>query len=156
MFFKKKVDVEDYCAANLRALFEFERETTYELLRQSCADPALKAADQRLYLDHIRAIVIELLRIAIVKNCKFDVSSDAGVFVMTYLREHRLSRLHELGSIYSKAFGGHPDDGVAGIVEAFSAAVTDSQMSQATMERFHTELYGILNVFFDDLQVQQR
>jgi hypothetical protein len=152
MFFKKKVDVENYCAGNLHALFEPERETTYELLRQRCADSALKAADQTLYFDHIRAIIIQLLQIAIVKNCKFDISSDAGMFIMSYLREHRLSRIHELSSVYNRAFGRHAKDGVAGIVEVFSEQVTDSRLSEAAMQRFYTEFYAILRAFFADLE----
>jgi len=71
---------------------------------------------------------------------------------MSYMREHRLFRINELGSIYNQAFGGHPEDGVAGIVQAFSEQVTDSGMSEAAMQRFYAEFYAILRAFFEDLQ----
>jgi hypothetical protein len=65
MFFKKKIAVEDFCSDYLKTLFHPEIDLVYEHLRDACADPALSAAGHNLYLDHIRAVIIELTEIAI-------------------------------------------------------------------------------------------
>ena len=153
MFFKKKVDIEDYCTSNLDALFSPEREATYERLREACADPALTAADRKLYFDHVRAVVIQLLHVAIIKNSHLDISSDGHMFVMMYLGERGLSHIDTLvGTTYNRAFGGHPQDGVTGIVEAFSRDVTDARMRPETAQRLHGEFYAILRGLFDDFK----
>lgn len=155
MFFKKKIDVEDYYSGSLQALFSPEREAVYERLRQDCADPSLSAADQKLYFDHIRAVVIELMNIAIIKKCGVDISSDAHMFIARYLGDRGLSHISALSpdsltSIYNRAFGASFQDGVAGIVTAFAQQVTDSQMRRETMQRFYAEFCAILKSLFDD------
>ena len=152
MFFKKKIDVEDYCAGNLKALFSPEREGTYERLRQACADPALTSADPKLYFDHIRAVVIQLLLVAITKSCTPDISSDGQVCVMIYLRQQALSHIDTFRKIYNGAFGSQPQDGVAGMVEAFAREVTDSAIRPETAQRLYVEFYAILPGLFQDFE----
>jgi hypothetical protein len=156
MFFKKKIDVEDYCSGTLKALFSPERELVYERLREACADPALSAADQKLYFNHIRAVVIELVNIAIIRKCGADISSEAHSFIADYLRRG-LSHIDSLNldlltDSYNRAFGASLQDGVAGIAAAFSEQVTDSRLSQETMQRFYVEFYAILKSLFDDFK----
>jgi hypothetical protein len=92
MFFKRKISVQDYCSGTLDALFSRDRETVYEQLRQLCADLVLSAVDQNTYFNHIRAIKMQLVLIAINKTYGLSartirISSDAGVCVMKYLHE---------------------------------------------------------------------
>ena len=68
MFFKKKITVESFCSDYLKTLFLPDIDLVYEQLRDECADPALSAADHNLYLDHIRAVIIELMEIAITRT----------------------------------------------------------------------------------------
>ena len=157
MFFKKKIDVKDYCSGTLKALFSPERELVYERLREACADPALSAADQKLYFDHIRAVNIQLVNIALIRKCGLDISSEARLFIADYLRDRGLSHIGSLNPdsltrIYNRAFGASFQDGVAGIATAFSEQVTDSRMSQETMQRFYVEFYGLLDSLFDDFK----
>ena len=157
MFFKKKIAIEDYCSGTLKALFSPERELVYERLRDACADPALSAADRKLYFDHVRAVIIELVNIAIIKNCGFDVSSDARVFIAGYLEERGLSHIDSLSpdsltSIYNSAFATPGQDGVGSISAAFSEQVTGSLMRQETLQRFYVEFYAILKSLFDELK----
>src|ERR1039457_683099 len=104
MFFKKKVSVEDYCTGNFAALFSREREETWEALRQACNDSELSAVEAQLYYDHLRAVFIQLMSIAVAKSCSMDASSDAHVFVMMYLKRHNHSEIDEIAKGYNQAF----------------------------------------------------
>ncbi len=157
MFFKKKIAIEDYCSGTLKALFSPERELVYERLRDACADPALSAADRKLYFENVRAVIIELVNIAIIKNCGFDVSSDARVLMAGYLEERGLSHIDSLSpdsltSIYNSAFGIPGQDGVASMTAAFSEQVTGSRMREETLQRFYVEFYAILKSLFDEVK----
>jgi hypothetical protein len=126
-------------------------------LRDACADPALSAAGHNLYLDHIRAVIIELMEIAITKKCRWPINTDAAVFIAEYLEERGLSHIDSLSpdsltSIYSSAFGTIGYDGVACMVAAFSKAVTDSQMRPETMDRLYVAFSNTLKGFFDKLK----
>jgi len=156
MFFKKRVSVEDYCTQNFTPLFSREREATWEALRRACNDIALSAVDAQLCYDHLRAVFIQLMLIAIIKNCSMDVPSDAHAFVMMYLKEHNLSEIDEISHAYIQAFGRSglaPNrDGVAEMVAHFTDVLTSGRLRQATIERLYVEFYGILKTFFDDFR----
>jgi hypothetical protein len=157
MFFKRKMPVDAYCETSLKALLSPEREDVYERLRDACADPALRAADRQVYFDHIRAVIIELLNIAIIKSYGLDVSTDARVFIAQYLEGHGLDHIDSLSpgaltSIYNSAFGIPGQDGVASMTAAFSEQVTDSRMREETLQRFYVEFYAILKSLFDELK----
>jgi hypothetical protein len=157
MFFKKKIAVGDYCSGYLKTLFSPEIELVYERLRDACADPALSAADQKLYLDHIRAVIIELMNIAITKHCGWPIDTDARVFIADYLNKRGLSHIDSLStdsltSVYNQAFGTPGQDGVASIVAAFAEQVTDCQMRPETAQRFYVEFSNTLKGFFEKLK----
>jgi hypothetical protein len=97
MFFKRKMDVKNYCAASLQALFSADRERVWEQLRQACNDPALSAIDGVAYINHVRAIMVELVLIAITKNFNMDIGFDARFFVMSYLKDHGTFHIEEIG-----------------------------------------------------------
>ncbi len=156
MFFKKKMPVDDYCARTFATLFSGERERTWETLRGACNDDALSAVEAQKYYDHLRAVFIQLMLIAITKSFNMDASSDAHVFVMMYLKRHGYSELDEISKGYNQAFassGLAPGrDGVAQMVSHFDRELTSSKMQQATIERLYTEFYAILKMFFDDFR----
>jgi hypothetical protein len=157
MFFKKKIAVEDFCSDYLKTLFHPEIDFVYERLRDACADPALSAADHQLYLDHIRAIIIELMCIAITKKCGWPIDTDARVFIANYFDERGLSHIDSLNpgsltDIYNRAFGTIGYDGVACIVAAFAEQLTDSRMRPDTGQRFYVEFSNTLKGFFDKLK----
>jgi hypothetical protein len=156
MFFKKKVSVEDYCTRNFTPLFSREREATWEALRRACNDSAFSAVEPQLYYDHLRAVFIQLMLIAVAKNCSMDASSDAHVFVMMYLKRHNRSDIDEISRGYNQAFGSSslaPNrDGVAEMVSHFASVLTSDGLQQATVERLYVEFYAILKAFFDDFR----
>lgn len=156
MLFKKKVPVGEYCTQNFVPLFSSERETAWEALRRACNDTALGAVEARAYYDHLRAAFIELMLIAVTKNCTLHASSAAHVFVMTYLERHNHSRIDQIRRGYSQAFassGLAPNrDGVAEMVAHFADVVTSDRLQQATIERLYLEFYGMLKVFYDDFK----
>ena len=156
MFFKKGLSLKGYCTRNFTALFSTEREATWEALRRACNDSALSAVAAQLYYDHLRAIFIQLMLIAVAKSCSMDASSDAHVFVMMYLKQHSQSEIDEISRGYNQAFGSSslaPNrDGVAEMVAHFSAVLTAGKLRQATTERLYIEFYAVLNIFFDDFK----
>ncbi len=152
MFFRKKMDVDEYCAASLNALFSAEREKVWEQLRQVCNDPALSEIDRAAYINHVRAIMVELVLIAITKNFNMDIGSDARFFVMSYFKDHGASHIEEIGRTYNQVFGATPGDGVAGIVTSFSDQLADGRLRQDTMQRLHVEFYAVLKSLFDDFK----
>ena len=152
MLFRKKTDVDQYCAGSLNALFSPEREHVWEQLRHACDDPALSAIERTTYLNHIRAIMVELVLIAITKNFDMDIGSDARFFAMTYFKDHGASHIEEIGRTYNQAFGATPGDGVAGMVTSFSDRLSGGRLKQDTMERLHGEFYAVLRSLFDDFK----
>lgn len=152
MFFRKKVDVDEYCAASLNALFSPDREKVWEQLRQACNDSALSAIDRTTYINHIRAIMVELVLIAIAKNCNMDIGSDARFFTMTYCEEHGATHVEEIGRTYNQAFAATAGDGVAGIVGSFSDQLTDGKLRQETMQRLHAEFYAVLRPLSEEFK----
>jgi hypothetical protein len=152
MFFKKKVDVDEYCAASLNALFSPDREKVWEQLRKSCNDPALSAVDSAVYINHIRAIMIELVLIAITKNCSLDIGFDARVYTITYFKDHSATQIERIGRSYNQAFGTIGGDGVACMVRSFSDQLTDGKLRQDTMQRLYVEFYGVLKPLFNEFK----
>jgi hypothetical protein len=150
MFFKKKVNIEDYCSWTLIPLFSKDREAEWEATRRSCDDPFLNAVDQTLYFANIRAIIIELMLIAVTKNFSIDLSADARVFVMQYFNRHNLHEIDLLCGDYNRAFGTPGGDGVEQMVLLFSDKLTESRMKEATIKRFLGEFYGILRGLFNE------
>jgi hypothetical protein len=152
VFFRKKMDVDDYCAASLNALFSPEREKVWEQLRQSCNDPALSGIDRTAYINHIRAIMVELVLIAITKNFNTAIGSDARFFAMNYFKDYGASHVAEIGGTYNQVFGITPGDGVAGMVASFSEQLADGRLRQDTIQRLHVEFYAVLKSLFDDFK----
>jgi len=152
MFFRKKMDVDDYCAASLNALFSAEREKVWEQLRQACNDPALSEIDRTSYINHIRAIMVGLVLIAIAKNFNMDIGSDAHFFTMTYFKDHDASHIEEIGRTYNRVFGATMGDGVAAMVASFSDQLTDGRLREDTMQRLNAEFYAVLKSLFDDFK----
>jgi hypothetical protein len=152
MIFKKKMDVDEYCANSLSAIFSTEREKVWEQLRQACNDPALSAIDRTNYFNHIRAIMVELVLIAIAKNFNMDIGSDARFFAMTYFKNHAATQIEDLGRTYNRVFGSTPGDGVSGLVASFSDQLTGGKLRQDTVKRLHSEFYSVLGSLFDEFK----
>ena len=152
MFFKKKVAIGDYCSRTLDPLFSEKREAEWETTRFLCNDDALNRVDRDRYFTHLRAIVIQRMLIAVTKTYGIgDVSSDAHVFVLTYLNARGLEEIDSLQGEYNRAFA-TSSDGVLEMVHLFSTKLTGSKMKQATIERFHQEFYAILRALFDEFK----
>jgi len=152
MFFKKKVPIPDYCDATMKTVFGKDQEATWETFRASCNDDDLTSADAKQYYNHLRTAFIQLMLIAIAKNCRWDVSSEAHVFVMIWLKEAGYSEIQAMGSQYSQAFASSRNDGVLAMAEHFADNVSGSQLRQETIERLNVEFYGMLKVFYEDFK----
>jgi hypothetical protein len=152
MIFKKRVSVTDYCSSKLSRLTLQERELAWDGLRTKCNDAALNLADKDLYYDNLRAVMVRLMSIAIVKNCAEDSSTDAYVFISRYLKNQNLTQINSLSGEYSSAFGSSYSDGLAPMVERFAAKVTQSKMGEPTKRQFYVEFSGTLNVLAEEFK----
>jgi len=152
MFFKKKIPLQQYCTASIKAAFEHSDEATGETFRRSCGDSFFSAADPQLYLSHLRAVFIELMLIAIAKNCNTDTSLQAVIFVHTQIKELNCPQISELCHDYSQAFASSSTDGIRNMVLHFNAAVTAGRMRQETIERLNAEFYAVLMSHFNDFK----
>jgi hypothetical protein len=150
MFFRKKVSVDDYCTMNLMPLLSTEHEATWEAMRRACNNTALSAVPAQLYYDHLRAVFIELLLIAVAQSSSMDTSLDAHAFVMMYLNEHNQSTINEISRGYSHAFASSDTDGVAEMVAHFSAVLAGGTLQPAATEQLYVEFYSVLKIFFND------
>lgn len=146
------MDVDEYCAASLNALFSAEREKVWEQLQQACNDPALSEIDRTAYINHVRAIMVELILIAITKDFNINIGSDARFFVMSYFKDHGASHIEQIGGTYNQVFGATPGDGLAGMIASFSDQLADGRLRQDTMQRLHVEFYAVLKSLFDDFK----
>ena len=154
-FFKKRVNVTDYCGANLATLFAKERETTWDEVLVRFSEVRFAEADKKLYHNNLRAIMTELMLIAITKTYiwkKPRVSSDARDFVMKYFDEYGLKEINSLCGEYNQAFGSSSIDGVAMMVRLFSSKFAHCNPGEQLLKQLHLEFYGMLNVFYDDLR----
>jgi len=151
MLFKKKFPIEEYCTTNLATLFSNEREIGWEAFRSASNDDQLSRIDRELYYKHLRAVFIELMLVAITKNCGMDVSSHAHFCVMRYLNEQQLSDIDEIYGGYNRAFGSSIYDGVREMVLHFANSLTDG-LRRETLEQLYVEFYGMLKVFTDDVK----
>jgi hypothetical protein len=152
MFFKKKMDVKEYVTGSLNALFSAEREKVWEQLRKSCNDHALSGIDRMTYINHVRAIMIELVLIAITKNFNMDIGTDARFCAMNYFKNHSASHIEKIGGTYNQAFGASRGDGVMGMIDSFSNQLTGGNLRQDTIQRLYGEFYAVLNSLFNDFK----
>jgi len=152
MFFKRRISFQKYCAASIKAAFEHSDEATGEAFRRSCGDSFLNAAELQLYLDHLRAVFIELMLIAIAKNCNMDTSLQAHIFVKTHIEELGFPQINGFCHDYSQAFASSNADGIKLIVLHFNNAVTAGQMRQETLERLNAEFYAVLMSHYKDFK----
>ena len=152
MLFKKRMPVTDYCVAGLKTVFEEGREATWETLRDSSTDRALKSADAKLYHAHLSAVYVELMLIAIAKNCKLDLTIEGNVFVSTWLKEQGRAEIQNIAHEYSQAFASSMTDGVMAMVHYFADNVVGSELQRETIEQLYREFYAILDVFFKDFK----
>jgi hypothetical protein len=152
MVFQQKMVVNDYCDPFVKALFSTDTEKAWEQLRQVCNDPALSRIDATIYFNHMRAIMLALLLIAISKNFNVDVVSDARVFVRMYLEKQNLSHIDNIEGTYNKVFGSTPQDGIDRMVASFSDQLVDGKLLPATIQQLHREFYAILTSLYDDFK----
>lgn len=152
MFFKKKIPLQEYCTASVKAAFENSDGATGEAFRRSCGDSFFNAAEPQLYLNHLRAVFIELMLIAIAKNCNMDTSLQAVIFVHTRIKELNFPQISELCHDYSQEFASSSTDGVRQMVLHFNDAVTAGQMRQETIERLYAEFQAVLMSHFNDFK----
>jgi hypothetical protein len=152
MLFKKKIPFQEYCTASMRAAFEHSDEATGDLFRRSCADSFFSAAEPQLYLNHLRAVFIELMLIAIAKNCKTEINLQAVIFVHTHIKQLNFPQISELCHDYSQAFASSSTDGVRQMVLHFNDAVTTVRMRQETVDRLYAEFYAVLMSHFNDFK----
>ena len=151
MFFKKKISVEEYCQKNLAPLLSNEHEETWEAIRRHCNDNGLNQLDAELYYSHLRAIFIELLLIAIAKNCRGNASLNAHIFISAYLKDHGRSDIGEMMHEYSQAFASSMTDGVEAMMRYF-AKINCIQLQQRTVEQLLAEFYAVLEVYYNDFK----
>jgi len=96
--------------------------------------------------------MLELMLIAVTKQCEWSLSGDARVFVIGYLNEHGLSEIESLQAEYNRAFGRSSTDGVKQMVLLFDEKLTGTKVSAQTAQRFYVEFYAILSGFLDDFK----
>jgi hypothetical protein len=142
----------EYCTPKLNRLFSQERETAWDELRVKCNDADLNQADRNLYYDHLRAVMLELMAIAITKNCGMKASMDARIFIDNYIKQRGWTQVGSLATEYNAAFGSSYTDGVRQIVQLFSRKLTQSKMGEFTKQQFYEEFYTILNVLFEEFK----
>ena len=155
MFFKKKIDVDHYCSGALGALFDPERDFDLQRLRQDINDPVLNAVDEKLYFDHVRAIVILFMDYAIKKRCRPDVYVAAEQAVRAYLERHRradLGPLSPLGKKYREAFYEPTNLGIGCVAISFSQQLTDSKLQATTISRLSAEFEALLKSSLNDFK----
>jgi hypothetical protein len=152
MLFKRKVMVADYCSEKLTRLFSREREATWDDLRIRCNDVHLNQADGQAYYDNLRAAMIELMQIAVTKNCGWKSSADVRIFVGDYLTKRGLKEIDSLRGEYNRAFGTPSPDGVELMVQLFADKLTQSRMGEPARQQFLSEFYAILRALFEEFK----
>lgn len=150
MLFKKRINLEHYCRSSLEALFEPEREKDLEDLRQACNDPVLNAVEPRLYFNHFRAVVIQIMLDALKKKCSPDLYLSATTHFDSYLTSHGLADLSPqgaIGKIYSS-----DELGIILVVVRFSGQLTGHKLRSETANRFRLEFDAVLKSCLRDFK----
>lgn len=157
MFFKTKVMTADYCREKLERLFSREhKRALYDLGKGTiwlmCGDEYLKGPDETIYINNMRAAIIQLMRVSIAHSFNRTVHMDMGNCVADYLKQQ--PEIEALCKEYNKAFGSSFSDGVAAMVELFATKFPASVLAQSEIAKagFHEELYNILRGFYEEFK----
>jgi len=156
---KKRVTYQVYCNASVEAALEHTDEATLKEFRQACSDSALNAVDSHILQNHMRALFIEMLLIAIAKSFRMEVGFPAQMFVNQKLKELNLIEVSYISSTYSHEFAS-PDmedlamgiDGIRNMVIHFNNVVCEGQLKQETIDRLDTELHAVLESHYRDFK----
>lgn len=159
MLFKRKIKYQSYCDASVEAALQNTDEATLKEFRQACGDIALDSADQHIYQNHLRALFIEMLLIAISKRYSFKVALPTEIFVHQKLKELNLQEVSEICTGYSQAFASPSleeiamgTDGIRNMAQYFDKAVCEGQLKQETVGRLDAELRAVLKSHFKDFK----
>lgn len=144
--------VGEYCNGNLTALFSIERDESLKKTREICNDAEFSASPFGVYVAEVRAVVIQLMNVAIVKNAGFDVSADGHVAVLTFLARTGNNKLEEAVTAYNRAFAEHGTDGIAGINAEFFKRVCDDRARFDTKHEHYAQFCTIYRGFTDDFK----
>jgi len=150
--FKKKVEVAKYCSGKLDGLFTREREAAWDTLRAQSNDAHLKQADSNLYYSNLRAVMVTLVHIAVVKNCNMESSVSAKAFISDYLNGRSFTEIDSLSREYSAAFSSSYADGIVPMVQLFAEKVTQSKIGEPARQQFYTDFYGLLGALFEEFK----
>jgi len=152
MLFKRKESVKDYCTFKLVHLLSEDTDAKWEAFRRSCNDPCLTEADGTVYSNNMCAASLTLMFIAITRNSKLGVGSDARDFVYGWLNHRGLSENASLCDEYRRAFGSSPVDGVRAMAFRFAEKVAGPGFKSATAEAFCDYFYVVLRGLFDEFK----
>lgn len=152
MLFKRKVPVQQYCTGSVRAAFEHSGADTAEAFKRICGDSVLNDVLPEAYAAHLRTAFIELMLIAIAKNCAIEKSLEATVFVHSHLKEINSPEIVELCHGYSEAFASSSTDGIRQMAQHFNKSVAGGRLRDETVERLNAEFYAILMSHYKDFK----
>jgi hypothetical protein len=153
MFFKNKVNVGVYCDRKVTRLFSQEQEATWDDLRKRCNDTHLNQADRNLYYDNLRAVMLDLMFIPIIKTYSdSNVRGEAHASVDDYLDTRGLTRIASLMGEYNRAFGSSSTDGVEQMVSLFAKNLTQSNMGVPARQLFYTEFCAELRALSKEFE----
>jgi hypothetical protein len=160
MLFKKKVPYQAYCTSCVQAALENTDDATLEEFQKSCGDDALNAADRYIYQNHLRALFIEMLLIAIAKTCRMiDMRLQAQIFVNQKLKELNLGEVSDLCHTYSQVFASpspadiaNGTDGIRSMACHFNGVVCAGRLKRDTIDRLHAELYAVFESHVKDFK----
>lgn len=158
MFFKKRVNVRDYCTAKLQALTSYDNLQVWAAVQDDSDDKALRIIPAQRLIDELLAAHAELLSLALTKRYH-NAESYLGVGTMAVemsLKSFFASRgnpgLYAVKDEYNRAFGSSPVDGVREMVALFNHRIAGGALTERSTKSIYDLLYRSLASYFADFK----
>ncbi len=152
MFWKRRVELADYCEGMLKHVFSPHYDEVADKLLEACPAAYREGIDRDWYLRNFRAAVIELLGVAFSRNLKRDQRFDARLLVDSFLKAGAHEEVKRLCSQYNSAFGSDFEDGVRAMASLFARTCVASDVDPAEVQEVHYDaFYEVLKAFFENI-----
>lgn len=153
MFFKKRVNVRDYCDVKLQALTSEGNLRAWATLQDDSNDQTFRAVPTQRVVDELLAAHVQLLSLAITKRYRnIDLAMGAGMSVRSFFASRNNPTLEPAKDEYNRAFGSSPSDGVREMVRLFNRRVAGGALSERTTSSVYDLMYRSLASYFSDFK----
>lgn len=150
MFFKRRVNVREYCTSKMESLTAPESAQTWAALHKNSNDAAFLAVPMQQVADELLAAHVQLMSCAIAKEYhNVELYMGAGMSIKAFFSIRSNSGWEATKDAYNKAFGSSPADGVLEMAKLFNHRLANGRLAEQTVKSVYDLMYRALGSFYD-------